>query len=272
MLPQQNTGAQTASDALAPAIVSVTPGGELVTTSLAIGTGTGVQHEAVIKLVRTHSKALEAFGLLRFQIRPRSQGQHGGGDIEYAVLNEAQSTLLIAFMRNSVVVVDFKIALVKEFFRMREQLNAQAPKTFAAALRLAADLEEQKERLEGQNRALESKISADAPKVEFAETIRALDGVCSIEKIAKTIGIGRNKLFKRMKEDKILLPNNLPYQKYIDREYFTVTEGMPYVDSKEVSHPTFTTRVTGAGQVFLARKYGPAAMAAGTTAAAEVAL
>lgn len=103
--------------------------------------------------------------------------------------------------------------------------------------------------------ALNAKIAADAPKVAFAEAIRAVDGVCSIEKIAKTIGIGRNKLFKRMRDDSILMPNNLPYQKYIDREYFTVIEQEPFTDSKGVQHPTFTTRVTGAGQVFIAKKY-----------------
>ncbi len=102
---------------------------------------------------------------------------------------------------------------------------------------------------------LEAKVSADAPKVAFAEAIRAVDGVCSIEKIAKTIGHGRNKFFKRLREDGVLQENNLPYQKYIDREYFTVIEQEPFTDSKGKSHPTFTTRVTGAGQVFLAKRY-----------------
>lgn len=104
----------------------------------------------------------------------------------------------------------------------------------------------------------DAKIAADAPKVAFAEAIRAVDGVCSIEKIAKTIGIGRNKFFRRLREDGVLMANNLPYQKYLDREYFTVVEQEPYTDSKGETHPTFTTRVTGAGQVFLARKYGGA--------------
>lgn len=103
--------------------------------------------------------------------------------------------------------------------------------------------------------ALESKVAADAPKVAFAEAVRAIDGACHIEKIAKTLGIGRNKLFRRLRADGILLENNLPYQKYIDRDYFTVVEQQPYTDSKGVTHATFTTMVTGAGQVFLAKRY-----------------
>jgi anti-repressor protein len=108
--------------------------------------------------------------------------------------------------------------------------------------------------------ALTAQIATDAPKVAFAEAIRSIDGVCHIEKIAKTIGIGRNKLFKKMRDDAILMGNGLPYQKYIDRGYFTVNEQEPYTDSKNVKHPTFTTMVTGAGQVFLVRKYSPSAL------------
>jgi phage antirepressor YoqD-like protein len=103
--------------------------------------------------------------------------------------------------------------------------------------------------------ALEAKVATDAPKVAFAEAIRAVDGVCNVDRIARVLNIGRNKFFKRLREDGILMSNNLPYQKYIDREYFTVIEQEPYTDSKGVSHPTFTTMVTGAGQVFLAKRY-----------------
>jgi phage antirepressor YoqD-like protein len=103
--------------------------------------------------------------------------------------------------------------------------------------------------------ALESKVAADAPKVAFAEAVRAIDGACHIEKIGKALSIGRNKFFKRLRADGILLDNNLPYQKYIDRGYFTVIEQQPYTDTKGVTHATFTTMVTGAGQVFLAKRY-----------------
>lgn len=103
---------------------------------------------------------------------------------------------------------------------------------------------------------LDAKIAADAPKVEFAELIRAMDAVCHVGSIAKTLGIGRTKFFAKLRDDSILMKNNLPYQKYVDKGYFTVIEQEPYTDSKGVEHPTFTSMVTGAGQVFLQRKYG----------------
>ena len=74
--------------------------GQAVTTSIIIAKGTGNEHASVIKLVRTYKEDLEQFGLVRFEIRARPEGQHGGGDMEYAILNERQATLLITYERN----------------------------------------------------------------------------------------------------------------------------------------------------------------------------
>lgn len=103
--------------------------------------------------------------------------------------------------------------------------------------------------------ALETKVQADAPKVAFAEVIRAMDAVCHIGQFCKTMKIGRNRLFKRMKDDGILMANRMPYQKYVDKGYFSVIEQKPYTNSKGETRTCFTTMVTGAGQVFLARRY-----------------
>jgi anti-repressor protein len=140
--------------------------------------------------------------------------------------------------------------IIDRWLELEEQAGLALPDFTnpAAAARAWADEVEARQ-------ALEVKVAADAPKVAFAEAVRAIDGACHIEKIAKTLGIGRNKFFRRLRADGILLENNLPYQKYIDREYFTVVEQQPYTDSKGVTHATFTTMVTGAGQVFLAKRY-----------------
>lgn len=234
--------------------------GEPVTTTLAISAGTATTHEAVIKLVRTYLADFEEFGLVRFQIGARSAGQHGGGDTEFAELNEEQSALLLAYMRNSEIVRQFKKDLIRGFFNMRSKLRALAPPALPDFANPAVAARAWAEQFEAKL-ALTAQIVADAPKVAFAEAIRSIDGVCHIEKVAKTIGIGRNKFFNRLREDGILMRSNLPYQKYIDREYFTVNEQEPYTDKEGVKHPTFTAMVTGAGQVFLVRKYSPGAAA-----------
>lgn len=221
--------------------------GQPVTTTLAIAEGTANTHESVIKLVRTYITDLQEFGEIRFEIRFNQQGRN----TEYALLNEQQSSVLITYMRNSDIVRKFKVALVKGFFEMRDKLAATThalPQTYSEALRALADESEKVAELQ-------TKIIADEPKVVFAEAVRDLDGVCPVEAVAKTLGTGRNKFFQKLREDRVLMKNNLPYQKYIDKRYFTVVEHDPYVDSRGQTHPIFTPMVTGRGQVWLQRRY-----------------
>lgn len=85
-----------------------------VTTSLIISECTNIEHSSVIKLIRNHLKDLEKFGTCRFEIQKTK-----GRPLEFAYLNEQQTTLLITFMRNSEIVINFKIKLVEEFYKMK---------------------------------------------------------------------------------------------------------------------------------------------------------
>ncbi|WP_256330225.1 Rha family transcriptional regulator [Variovorax sp. YR216] len=110
--------------------------GEPAASTEVIASGMQQQHASVIKLVRKHMATLETFGLVRFQIRPRSAGQHGGGDVELAELNEQQATVLISLMRNSERVVEFKVRLVSEFYRMRSALQNRDMSLWQQLMRL----------------------------------------------------------------------------------------------------------------------------------------
>lgn len=94
---------------------------EPMTTSLAIAEGTGVQHKNVLELVRKFTSELLGFGEVAFQTRLNPQGS----PTEIVFLNEPQATLLLSLMRNSEIVVRFKVELVKAFFALRDQLRAQ---------------------------------------------------------------------------------------------------------------------------------------------------
>lgn len=91
---------------------------EPLTTSLAIAEGTENQHKNVMELIRNYDDDLIDFGEVAFQTRLNQQGS----PTEYALLNEQQATLLITYMRNSDVVRQFKKALVRAFFEMRNRL------------------------------------------------------------------------------------------------------------------------------------------------------
>lgn len=98
--------------------------GELRVSSLIIAGRTEVQHKNVMDLVRTYADELAEFGPLAFETRmgvPLPQGGFAKAT-EYALLSEHQATLLITFMRNSPIVREFKVELVKQFYAMRQAL------------------------------------------------------------------------------------------------------------------------------------------------------
>lgn len=112
---------------------------EPMTTSLAIAEGVQLQHKNVIELIRKHIEPLSNFGRVAFETRPfETDGGNQWRDVAY--LNEPQSTLLITFMRNSEIVIAFKIALVKAFFELRDHVKSIQPTFTTTNLSHGADL------------------------------------------------------------------------------------------------------------------------------------
>ncbi|EFC3177426.1 phage antirepressor Ant, partial [Escherichia coli] len=94
------------------------------------------------------------------------------------------------------------------------------PQTLPEALRLAAELAEQKMHLEQQ-------LVAAAPKVDFADRVSAANGIL-IGNFAKVVGLKQNALFSWLRQNGILMAfgarKNVPRQQYINAGYFTVKE------------------------------------------------
>lgn len=154
--------------------------------------------------------------------------------------------------RDSIIVVaqlspEFTARLVDRW-RELEGATVKIPQTFSEALRLAADLEDQKAELEKQ-------LALAAPKVEFADRVGEASGIL-IGNYAKVVGIGPNKLFAWMRDHKILIASgsrrNVPMQEYMERGYFTVKETA--VNTNHGIQISFTTKITGRGQQWLTRK------------------
>lgn len=100
-------------------------------------------------------------------------------------------------------------------------------------------------------------IETNKPLVDFAETIA--NNVDSIEigvfaKLIKdeNINIGRNKLFQWLRDNKYLMKNNIPYQVYVERNYFEIIEysvKTPYGEKLATK-----TLITGNGQIKILEK------------------
>ena len=96
-------------------------GNDVFTDSMVIAEGTGNQHESVVSLIKTHQKSLKKFGNIRFTDL-KSGNPKGGRPTRIYQLNEPQATLLVTFLDNNDIVVEFKVELVRQFYEMRRLL------------------------------------------------------------------------------------------------------------------------------------------------------
>lgn len=136
---------------------------------------------------------------------------------------------------------------------MTEQTIEKALTNPDFLIQLATQLKHEQEA----RRLAEKKIEEQKPLVEFANKVSNTSNVIDMGKMAKllkdeNINIGRNRLFTWLRKNKILMSNNIPYQRYIEGGYFQVKESTyetPYGTKTQQ-----TTYVTGKGQIYITEK------------------
>lgn len=82
-------------------------------------------------------------------------------------------------------------------------------------------IEEQREKQE-----LQQQLTIAEPKANKYDEFLNADGYLTGEKSAKALGIGRNTLYKFLRENEIWTKENIPYQRFIDRDLFKVIPKM----------------------------------------------
>lgn len=130
--------------------------------------------------------------------------------------------------------------------KVQEKLEQGAlPQSFAQALRLAA---EQQEQIEMQQAAL----AAARPKVVYADAMLNSDGTVLVRDAAKTIGVPVRKLEKALRQKGVILPDNSPAARYVTQGYFK--ESLHTFDTNTRGRQlSRVARVTGRGLEFLRR-------------------
>lgn len=145
--------------------------------------------------------------------------------------------------RNSLVVVarvspEFTAAVVDRWQELESKQAPALPQSFAEALQLAAD---QARQIEEQEKAL----TLAAPKADFYDAVTGSDDCIDMAAAAKTLaikGMGRTKLFKFLRDHKILQKNNQPYQEQVDAGRFRVIESK-WTDGNGDTHINLKTVV-----------------------------
>ncbi|KPD35981.1 DNA-binding protein [Bacillus amyloliquefaciens] len=137
---------------------------------------------------------------------------------------------MVANKTNGTKGVLFTAQYVTRFEEMETQLKKQLVPSYMidnSIQRAERWIQEQKERerIESEKLLLEQQVTEYQPKVEKYHQFLDADGLMDIGSLAKELnikGFGRNKLFTFLKDQKILMANNLPYQKYMGRGLFEV--------------------------------------------------
>ena len=93
------------------------------------------------------------------------------------------------------------------------------------------------------------------PKAEFYDAVTGSGDAVDIGTVAKVLncGVGRTRLFSLLREEKILMVNNQPYQEYIDRGYFRVIE-TSFQKPDGSTHINYKTVVYQKGIDFIRRR------------------
>lgn len=110
--------------------------------------------------------------------------------------------------------------------KLREVAIVQVPTSLKDALKLAY---EQQCLLEEKEKALTAereRVEHLTPKAQFYDQAMSSTDTLAMDEVAKVLnlGFGRNKLFELLRDHKVLMNNNQPYQAYIDRGYFKIVE------------------------------------------------
>lgn len=157
-------------------------------------------------------------------------------------LNQSVSVYLVG-KRDSYVVVaqlspEFTARLVDRWQELEAASNSVIPQSFSDALRLAADLEEEKQRL-----ALE--LASAAPKVEFVDRYCTANGSLSFRQVAKLLKAKEPefRLFLIEREIMYRLGGTLtPMAQHIDAGRFEVKTGTSQTSNHAFSQARFTAK------------------------------
>lgn len=162
-----------------------------------------LQHSDLLKVIRDEFE--EEIGMGKISDTLYKHPQNGQ---DYPMFELTLSQAKQVLVRESKFVRKAVIAYIDKLENALKE-SIKIPQTFAEALRLAA---EQAEQIEQQQKL----IAEQAPKVDFFDAVADSKDAVPMLEVAKVLGIkgmGRNNLFEFLRQQKVLMKNNIPYEK-----------------------------------------------------------
>ena len=181
-----------------------------------------------------------------------------GGEQEVGVVNESGLYTLVLGSRKSEakafkrwITHDVIPAIRKTGGYIQGEESMSDDDLIARALVMAQKKIELREQ---QLKEKDAQLELQKPKVDFADHVTDSDNAIDMGTFAKYaqkqgITMGRNTLFKWLRDQGVLMDNNVPYQRYLNAGWFKVIELTYNTGSGQYTNPK--TLVAGRGQVAL---------------------
>ncbi len=169
----------------------------------------------------------------------------------YRTINESGFYTLVLGSRKEVA-KSFKNWVTKEVLpsirrtgKYEIEQQKKIPQTYLEALKELVRAEEE-------NQQLKLQAEQNRPHLELGQAIAFSEDSVSVGDFAKMIGTGRTRLFRKMRDMKIIMKNStLPYQRFIDAGYFEVSQEINSSNGKIIPFAL----LTGKGQLWLHGKF-----------------
>lgn len=214
-------------------------------TSREIAEITGKQHKHVLRDIRNMEPAWEKvngskFGLVEYV------DEKGEKRPEYQL--SKREVLYITTKWND----EIRAKVILRWEELENNLNSNQnvislPQNYEEALEHLLIQVRENKKLIAENKVLQ-------PKADFYDAVAQSEDTIDVGQVAKVLaikGYGRNNLFKFLREQKVLMHNNQPYQKYIDCGYFKQIETQWYDLKAEMTHIGLKTVVYQKGLDFI---------------------
>lgn len=183
----------------------------MVTDSRNVSDVFGKRHDHVLRDIQNIKKDAPNFGEMFYEgTMPDSYGRE-----QKVYLMNRDGFTLLAMGFTGKDAMQWKLKYIEAFNQLERAWNSPE-QVMARALKLA----------DRTIAGLEQKVLEMKPKAEFYDQVTDSKDAIDMKDCANVLhmGIGRNKLFKFLRDQKILTENNRPYQEFVDRGYFRTVE------------------------------------------------
>ena len=199
--------------------------GILVTTSNRVAEELGVRHDHLLDKIDDYVSKFNSPELSgQFYILSNYKDRSGKTNRNYLITKKGVAQLVGGYSAAVEKAFELNVNYINEFERMENYIKGefQLPKTFAEALRLAADQQEQLENLKVENETQKQIIGELQPIKEYVDIILSSDDTMTITQIAADYGLSGIKLNQILHQDKIIRNVGgqwLLYSEYMNKGY-----------------------------------------------------